>query len=75
MKVNRYAARCSVCSNVVNENAGELQWSGRRWEVKHLACAASDTPSVIEIRTSGGTFTRNARGTCEDAPCCGCCTV
>jgi hypothetical protein len=29
---------------------------------------------VIEIRTSGGTFYRNAKGTCEDAPCCGCCT-
>ena len=21
------------------------------------------------------TFTRNARGRCEDAPCCGCCTI
>jgi len=20
-------------------------------------------------------FTRNARGRCEDAPCCGCCTI
>ena len=27
------------------------------------------------IRTSGGTFYRNRRGRCEDAPCCGCCTV
>lgn len=26
------------------------------------------------IRTSGGTFTQNSRGRCEDAPCCGCCT-
>lgn len=24
--------------------------------------------------TSGGTFYRNKRGRCEDAPCCGCCT-
>ncbi len=32
-------------------------------------------PSVIEIRTSGGTFSRNAAGRCEDAPCCGCCTI
>ncbi len=26
------------------------------------------------IRTSGGTFTQNSRGRCEDAPCCGCCS-
>jgi hypothetical protein len=26
------------------------------------------------IRTSGGTWTQNSRGRCEDAPCCGCCT-
>ncbi len=26
------------------------------------------------FRTSGGAFYRNARGRCEDAPCCGCCT-
>lgn len=26
------------------------------------------------IRTSGGTFTQNSKGRCEDAPCCGCCT-
>ena len=27
------------------------------------------------FETSGGTFYRNRNGTCEDAPCCGCCTV
>jgi len=27
------------------------------------------------FRTSGGTFYRNKRGRCEDAPCCGCCTI
>lgn len=30
---------------------------------------------VTTFRTSGGTFYRNARGRCEDAPCCGCCTI
>ena len=24
--------------------------------------------------SSGATMTRNSRGRCEDAPCCGCCT-
>ena len=28
-----------------------------------------------EVRTSGGTFYRNYAGRCEDAPCCGCCTI
>lgn len=27
------------------------------------------------FRTSGGTFYRNKNGRCEDAPCCGCCTI
>jgi hypothetical protein len=27
------------------------------------------------IQTSGGTFYRNRAGRCEDAPCCGCCTI
>lgn len=30
---------------------------------------------VTVVRTSGGTFTQNARGRCEDAPCCGCCNI
>ncbi len=25
--------------------------------------------------TGGREYIRNARGTCEDAPCCGCCTI
>lgn len=29
---------------------------------------------VTVVRTSGGTFYQNARGRCEDAPACGCCT-
>lgn len=34
---------------------------------------------VIRIPASdgsaGGTFYRNKQGRCEDAPCCGCCTI
>lgn len=70
--VNKYPGTCGACGGRVAKNAGTLHRVGRRWVVKHLAC--QDAPGVITIRTSGGTFTRNARGTCEDAPCCGCCT-
>lgn len=39
-------------------------------------CGEPPAPEdVITIRTSGGEFYRNARGRCEDAPCCGCCTI
>ena len=34
----------------------------------------NDSNPVIEIITSGGTFTQRRGGRCEDAPCCGCCT-
>jgi hypothetical protein len=37
------------------------------------------TPAVHGVsdvfQTSGGTFYRNRAGRCEDAPCCGCCTI
>lgn len=38
---------------------------------------APDTGRYVShtFRTSGGTFYRNKRGRCEDAPCCGCCTI
>jgi hypothetical protein len=38
-----------------------------------LQRAAVYVSDVIE--TSGGVFYRNKRGRCEDAPCCGCCTI
>lgn len=29
---------------------------------------------IVTRFSSGATMTRNARGRCEDAPCCGCCS-
>lgn len=75
-RVNRYRGHCIVCGGQVQARAGKLWRSGHRWRVAHLACIGNDgDPGVVEIRTSGGTFYRNARGRCEDAPCCGCCTI
>lgn len=73
--VNRYPGKCSVCSNTVPAFGGQAQRVGSHWAVTHLACA-SGAPQVIEVYSpmSGKTWTRNARGLCEDAPCCGCCT-
>jgi hypothetical protein len=75
MAVNKYPAPCAAgCGGVVPANGGSLKKVGRRWEVRHLACA--DGPAVISIRlNSGAVLSRNARGRCLDAPCCGCCTA
>lgn len=72
--VNKYAARCAACGGNVPVNGGEVKKVGRRWQVRHLACA--DGPAVNVIRlNSGAVLSRNARGLCEDAPCCGCCSA
>jgi hypothetical protein len=74
MTVNRYPAACTVCGVTVPERAGTMYRNGRRWAVTHIACG-DGTPSVIAITlASGHTMTRNRRGTCIDAPCCGCCS-
>ncbi len=71
---NRYAGVCVHCDRRVPARAGKLWKSGGAWRVAHLACADAGEPAVITVATSGWTGTQNARGRCEDAPCCGCCT-
>ena len=43
---------------------------GRGRQVLVKRRTVSDT-----IQTSEGTYFRNRNGRCEDAPCCGCCTI
>jgi hypothetical protein len=74
MATNRYAATCAVCDCTVPANGGRLTKGRRGWEVRHPACEGGAS-SVVQFRfSSGATMTRNRRGRCEDAPCCGCCT-
>jgi hypothetical protein len=46
----------------------------------HKSCGAGPvnttvrTEGMVFIETSGGSFYQNAKGRCEDAPACGCCT-
>ena len=71
---NRFAGTCAACGTRVAARAGTLQRVGPVWTVYHLACR-DGAAQVYEVRTSSGwTGTRNVRGRCEDAPCCGCCT-
>lgn len=73
MSTNRYPAHCYYCGNRVPAQSGSLFRSGRLWKVAHTSCERGERVSTVVI---GGTeYTRNARGRCEDAPCCGCCTI
>lgn len=74
---NKYPGPCASCGAHVARKAGYAVKRAGRWELLHIACAKnkSKEPAVHSITfDSGYTITRNARGTCEDAPCCGCCT-
>lgn len=63
---------CAACSGVPvgdEDEAAGLE-SGTLASDRRLARAG-----VSCVRTSSGwSGTRNSRGRCEDAPCCGCCT-
>lgn len=80
MKPNKYRGQCVYCGAMVERNAG-MTWrerGHRRFSVAHLACIEADSGQVVEFRVSDGyggyrSFKQNARGRCEDAPCCGCC--
>lgn len=80
MAVNKYPADCMICGHTVPANGGTLKRSGRRWLVRHIACGdgASARPAVIATTFFGShgptTVYQNVNGSCEDAPCCGCCT-
>ena len=73
-RVNKYAGPCGVCGARVPAKGGLLGKKGGAWYAVHLACEGG-TPGVIDIQIGGNHYTRNARGRCEDAPCCGCCTI
>ena len=81
---NRRPQECEICGNLVPANGGNLTPHNVRgakggyitkWTVAHLACEETRSPQVIAITfSSGHTVYRNAKGTCIDAPCCGCCS-
>lgn len=74
---NRYRGRCYYCSHIVKAKTGKLlHKSNGQWLIAHLACADNEQPAVVStyFPNTGNTVYRNARGRCEDAPCCGCCS-
>jgi hypothetical protein len=84
----KYSGTCRACGDRFGAGADIVYTKsapkGRK--TVHATCAGvssddyADTASAArgvsyEVRTSGGTFYRNYAGRCEDAPCCGCCTI
>ena len=74
MATNKYPAKCALCGFTVPANGGTRTRTPKRWVVLHTACEETGNPLIGITFNSGHTITRNPRGTCEDAPCCGCCS-
>jgi hypothetical protein len=70
---DRRTKRCTL----IAARASEIDETGPDDDNESAGRIAPDTGRYIShtFRTSGGTFYRNKRGRCEDAPCCGCCTI
>ena len=73
--VNKYPGRCRYCGGNVPAQGGTLKRAGKVWLVAHLDCSKAKAPRVSTFNIGGRAYTRNSAGRCEDAPCCGCCTI
>lgn len=83
--IARFRSRCTGCPAPILPGQ-EIVNSGKGRNA-HTECVLDGedgipfdrgygAPVKIHVTTfsSGATVIRNARGRCEDAPCCGCCT-
>lgn len=68
----KFPGACRGCSNPVIP--GDIIIFGGRGRTFHVDCKGKKKITTIYFPSTGNTVYRNARGTCEDAPCCGCCT-
>jgi hypothetical protein len=79
----RFAGACRRCGGEIA--VGDTIRFGGRGLTYHLAADCGTTlidvgygpprrVSTAYFPSTGETIYRNARGRCEDAPCCGCCT-
>ncbi len=79
--INKFRGNCKACGTPVPAYKGTAtkQRFERFWTIlcaKHSADHTALTVSnTFYFPSTGKTFYRNKNGTCEDAPCCGCCTI
>ena len=80
----KYSGTCKHCGGGIAKGE-QIEWS-KGQGASHADCArmraTKRTPMtgarVHTVQFNGGdstVYTRNANGRCEDAPCCGCCTI
>jgi hypothetical protein len=55
---------------VAQGRRGRAAAAGSRWPYRRAGAEVN-----VVTFGDGQTFTRNRRGRCEDAPCCGCCDI
>ncbi len=79
---NRYPGQCNECGSKVRKGAGvAVKAASGRWIVLCAAHSGASSSGTAAGRVSdhfeigGRSYYRNTRGRCEDAPCCGCCTI
>ena len=73
---NKYRTWCHYCKNTVERHEGVVWRQWGKWLGAHLDCYEKKSGRVVEtyFPSTGNRVTRNVGGTCEDAPCCECCT-
>ena len=74
MRMNaKYAGRCALTGKPFS--AGDLIDYNKA--KKRVVLVAENKAIAVTLfdGDKASTFYRNARGRCEDAPCCGCCTI
>ena len=83
--IAKFPGTCKRCG-LAFEAGAKIRYGGRGRTYHFKAdCSAVVDSTASTIRYYGGdvetfeiggnVFTRNAKGRCEDAPCCGCCTI
>ena len=83
---NKYPGRCVRCASTVAAGEGICKRSRKtgRHYVRHRHGECEETRQddgvtqnhrIDDFNIGGKEYPRNARGRCEDAPCCGCCTI
>lgn len=76
IRPNKYRTECTYCKSIVERHAGYIWRQWGRWVGAHIPCYERKAGAVSTITfSSGESYTRNRSGRCEDAPCCGCCTI
>lgn len=68
----RFPGTCTGCHQAIA--VGDVIVHIRKGTTYHQDCDGATLVTRTYFPSTGATVYRNAKGTCEDAPACGCCT-